>query len=67
MNDGDDTKARGMGDEAKGRVQEAVGSLTGDEDQKAEGQGNQVKGNVKQAAGDVQNAVSNLTGHDDNP
>lgn len=50
----------GRTDEAKGRVQEAFGDLTGDDEQKAQGQANQDKGNVKQAAGHAEEAVDDV-------
>jgi uncharacterized protein YjbJ (UPF0337 family) len=40
-------------DEAKGRVKEAAGSLTGDESLKAEGQTDQAKASVKDAVDTV--------------
>jgi uncharacterized protein YjbJ (UPF0337 family) len=39
----------GKSDEAKGRVKEAVGALTGDEKMKREGKTDQAAGKVKQA------------------
>jgi uncharacterized protein YjbJ (UPF0337 family) len=61
MTSGDSDRAGGKGEELKGRVQEAVGDLTGNEDQKIEGQTNQGKGKLDQAKGDVKNVVSDLT------
>jgi len=40
-------------DEAKGRIKEAAGSLTGDESLKREGQGDQAKASVKDAVDKV--------------
>ncbi|MEA2354522.1 MAG: CsbD-like, partial [Solirubrobacteraceae bacterium] len=37
-------------DEAKGRVKEAAGAITGDDDLKHEGQGDQAVASVKDAA-----------------
>ncbi len=40
-------------DEAKGRVKEATGSITGDDDLKREGQGDRAVASVKDAADTV--------------
>lgn len=47
-------------DEAKGRVKEAVGSLTGDESLKREGQGDQAKSSVKDAVDKVADKAKNI-------
>ena len=44
----------GKTDEAKGRVKEAAGVLTGDKKLKAKGKADQVAGKIKQAAEKVQ-------------
>lgn len=44
----------GKTDEAKGRVKEAAGVLTGDEKLKGEGKADQAAGKIKQAAEKVQ-------------
>lgn len=44
-------------DQAKGRVKEAAGALTGDEKLKREGKVDQAAGKVKDAAGKVVDAV----------
>jgi uncharacterized protein YjbJ (UPF0337 family) len=44
-------------DEAKGRLKEAAGDLTDDEDLKKEGKVDQVKGDVKEKVDDVGDAV----------
>jgi len=62
MTSGDSDRLGGKGEELKGRVQEAVGDLTGNEDQQVEGQANQGQGKLDQAKGDVKNVVSDLTG-----
>ena len=59
---GDDTKREGNIDEAKGRVHEAWGDLTGNEESQAEGEANQAKGKAKQVVGDLQNAVDDAMG-----
>lgn len=43
-----------------GRVKEAAGALTGNENLKAEGQLDQVKGGAHQAWGDVKDAAKNV-------
>jgi uncharacterized protein YjbJ (UPF0337 family) len=48
-------------DEAKGRVKEAAGSLTGDEELKAEGQGDQAKATLKNVVDDVAKTVEDAT------
>lgn len=44
-------------DQAKGRVKEAAGALTGDRALKNEGRGDQAKGSVKKAVDRVAEAV----------
>jgi len=44
-------------DEAKGRVKEAAGDLTGDKDLKNEGKVDQAAGSVKDKVGDVADKV----------
>ncbi|WP_228281524.1 CsbD family protein [Rubrobacter marinus] len=44
-------KNEGAMDKAKGRVKEAVGSLTGDENRKAEGRSDQRRGTGKEKKG----------------
>jgi hypothetical protein len=43
----------GAGDDAKGRVKEAGGTLTGDDSLKREGKVDQASGKVKDAVGEV--------------
>ncbi|HEX6506586.1 MAG TPA: CsbD family protein [Chloroflexota bacterium] len=62
MTSGDSDRLGGKGQELKGRAQQAVGDLTGNEDQQAEGVANQGEGKLDQAKGDVKNAVDDLTG-----
>ncbi len=47
----------GNADEAKGRVKEAAGALTGNDDLKHEGKADQAAGKVKQAAETVKDKV----------
>jgi uncharacterized protein YjbJ (UPF0337 family) len=58
---GDDDKVAGAVDTAKGKVEEAIGELRGDEDQKAEGRRDQMKGSAKKGLGRVKNAAEGLT------
>ena len=45
-------------DDAKGRVKEAAGSLTGNKDKKAEGQADQDKGTLKKKKGAAKDLLS---------
>lgn len=55
----------GDADKAKGRVKEAAGSLTGDQDLKNEGKVDQASGNVKdKVTGAVDAVKDKLTGKD---
>jgi uncharacterized protein YjbJ (UPF0337 family) len=55
----------GEGDQAKGRIKEAAGALTGDDDLKNEGKADRVGGEVKDkvtgAVDKVKDAVKDLT------
>ena len=51
----------GEADEAKGRIKEAAGDLTGDRDLKNEGRADKVGGKIKDAVDDVKDK---LTGKD---
>lgn len=44
-------------DDAKGRVKEAAGNLTGNKDLEREGKVDQVVGNIKEAVGDAADKV----------
>ena len=46
-------------DDAKGRVKEAAGALTGDKDLKAEGKADQVGAKVKEVLGNVKERAEN--------
>ncbi len=48
-------------DEAKGRVKEATGALTGDEDLKSEGRADQAKSTLKDLADKAAEKVSEAT------
>jgi uncharacterized protein YjbJ (UPF0337 family) len=51
-------------DDAKGRVKEAAGDLTDDDDLKREGKVDQATGKVKDAVGDVADKVKDVLGKD---
>jgi uncharacterized protein YjbJ (UPF0337 family) len=51
----------GTADEAKGRIKEAAGDLTGDKDLKNEGKADKATGKIKDAVDDVKDK---LTGKD---
>ena len=51
----------GTADEAKGRIKEAAGDLTGDQDLKNEGKADKIGGKIKNAVDDVKDK---LTGKD---
>ena len=48
---------KGAVDQAKGRVKEEVGHLTGNEKQESEGVFDRVKGRIEEGLGDVKDAV----------
>jgi uncharacterized protein YjbJ (UPF0337 family) len=50
-------------DQAKGRVKEAAGALTGDRDLKNEGRADQAKGSLKKA---VDGVAETVKGHNQN-
>ena len=47
-------------DEAKGRVKEAAGDLTGDQDLKNEGKVDKAAGSVKETVGDMADKVKDV-------
>ena len=47
----------GKSDQAKGRVKEAAGALTGDKDLEAEGKTDRIVGDVKEKVEDVKDKV----------
>lgn len=51
-------------DEAKGRVKEAAGDLTGDDDLQREGKLDRAAGKVKDAVEDVRDKVADATHRD---
>jgi uncharacterized protein YjbJ (UPF0337 family) len=54
----------GSADEAKGRVKEAAGDLTGDDDLKREGKVDRASGTVKDKVGDASDKVKDVVGKD---
>lgn len=53
-------RAEGKAEELGGKVKEAVGDATGNEDLEAEGQADQVSGKGKQVVGDIKNAAEDI-------
>ena len=51
-------------DDAKGKVKEAAGDLTGNDDLKNEGKVDQATGSVKDAVGNVADKVKDVIGKD---
>ena len=51
-------KNEGTVDKAKGRLKEATGSLTGNQDRKAEGRADQDKGTLKKKKGAAKDLLS---------
>ncbi len=51
-----DDKARNMGENAKGKVKEGTGKVTGDRSLQAEGKADQTKADVKQAGEKIKDA-----------
>ena len=49
-------KAKNTGQQAKGKLKEAVGKVSGSDKLQAEGKADQVKGNLKQAGEKVKDA-----------
>jgi uncharacterized protein YjbJ (UPF0337 family) len=54
----------GAGDDAKGKVKEAGGALTGDDSLKREGKVDQATGTVKDKVGDAADAAKNVVNPD---
>lgn len=57
---GTDETARNKADEIKGKVKEAIGHATGNEQWKAEGKADRTAGNVRQAADKAKQAVKDI-------
>ena len=56
----------GAGDDAKGRIKEAGGSLTGDDSLKREGKVDKASGKVKDAVGDTADKAKDVVNPDRN-
>jgi uncharacterized protein YjbJ (UPF0337 family) len=54
----------GTTDDAKGRIKEAAGDLTGDGDLKREGKVDKASGKAKDAVGDAADKVKGVVGKD---
>lgn len=54
-----DDKVTGVGNDAVGKVKQAAGDLTGNENLKAEGEVQEVKGDAQKALGNAKDAVGN--------
>lgn len=54
-----DDKTRGTTNEVVGKVKQAAGDLTDNDDLKAEGDTQELKGNAQNAIGDAKQAVGN--------
>ncbi len=52
--------SEGKADEMKGRLKEAAGAVTGDDDMAREGREDQAKGKLKQASDKVGDAVDDI-------
>ncbi len=55
----------GTSDDLKGRVKEAGGALTGDDDLKKEGKVDQASGTVKDKVGDASDKIKDVVNPDD--
>jgi len=58
MDHSDKEKAKGLGEEVKGKVKQAAGDITGDDQQKAEGKADEMKGKARKSAADAKDKVS---------
>jgi uncharacterized protein YjbJ (UPF0337 family) len=55
-----DDKISNAGEKTAGKVKEATGKATGDQDLEAEGKGDQASGNIKQAGEKAKDAVKDI-------
>jgi uncharacterized protein YjbJ (UPF0337 family) len=53
----DDDRAKGAGNDLKGKIKEGAGKLTGDRGLQSEGKLDQAKGKGQKAIGDVKDAI----------
>jgi uncharacterized protein YjbJ (UPF0337 family) len=58
---GVDNNLRGTGNDLKGRVKDAAGGLTGDNQMQAEGKLDKLKGKAQNAIGDIQRRLGRET------
>jgi uncharacterized protein YjbJ (UPF0337 family) len=54
---GMENQVKGKGENLKGRIKDAAGSLTGNEKMEAEGKWDRLKGSVRDTAGDIQRRI----------
>jgi uncharacterized protein YjbJ (UPF0337 family) len=59
-----DQQTKGKAEEAKGRVEQAAGDLTGDNETKAHGMLDEVKGKLRQGADKAREAIHDATAKD---
>ncbi len=60
-NDSTQDRIEGTGNEAKGRVEQGIGGVTGNREQQAQGGVDEAKGNIQQGLGDLKDKI---TGND---
>jgi uncharacterized protein YjbJ (UPF0337 family) len=60
----DSDRIKGAGDQAKGKIKEGAGKLTGDEKLKNEGKIDQAKGKVENAVGGAKDKVREALDND---
>ena len=53
----DKDRIEGAAEQAKGKIKEAVGKITGDSKTEAEGKADQIKGKVQNAVGGIKDAL----------
>jgi uncharacterized protein YjbJ (UPF0337 family) len=58
----DKDRIKGSAEQAKGKVKEVAGKVTGDSKLKTEGQADQVKGKIRNAVGGLKDAVREKSG-----
>lgn len=61
---GNENKAEGKLDHAKGHLKDGIGGLTGDKSLQAEGKIDQLKGNAQDKIGDIQRDAARDAGRD---
>jgi uncharacterized protein YjbJ (UPF0337 family) len=53
----DKDRIKGSAEQAKGKVKEVAGKLTGDEKMKTEGQADQIKGKIQNTVGGIKDSI----------